>query len=577
MNPVSADPDALYRLGLDEARRGGFERAAELMREALRTAPERALFHCTLARIACQTGDYVRAAEAFNAAEQVASADMSARDHYDHGAVLAMLGQHHQAEAAYRRALPTAPDWPILLDNLAVSLHHLQRLDEAEEVLHRALAAHLPHERGFTLRNLANLHSARDRHDEAIDCYQRALTLTPDDPQTHHDLAAIHYGRGNMEAAEHHYRRAYELAPDWADAARHLSELLVARERPDQAEPIYRALLEQRPDDPEILNGLGTCLNSQQRLDQAQELLERAVSAQPTNALYHFNLGVIRERAEQIEPALSAYRSAIECDPAMAEAHSCLAAGLYRLERLDEARIAYQTVLDLDPDNQTARHLLAAISGHSPANAPVAYVTQVFDDYAERYDQHMTETLGYRAPTLICELIRESTDIPDDGITLLDLGCGTGMVAEQLRPYTRLAHGVDLSPGMLVYARLRGCYQQLWSDELVALLRDSDRGLLDYDVIVAADVLVYIGDLDRFMAGCHGRLALTGTLVFTVEELSESDGYALRSTGRYAHSRSYVERTALRHGLTVHVVRRTQVRSERNQPVYGLLWALRQL
>lgn len=584
MDTVSTDPDALYRYSMDMVRHGAFERAAELLRTAIDLAPTATptatVYHCSLARIACQLDDWQSAARAFDGALTHGAEHMDAHDHYDHGAVLTALSRHADATAAYRRALQLEPEWPLLLDNLAVSLHFSRRFAEAEDAFERALAAHEPASRPFTLRNLASLLVQLDRYPEAIARYREALDYAPDDPYTHRDLAATLHASDQYEAAERHYRRAVALAPSWTDPARHLADLLAAVGRPEQAEPIYRQLLADDPDAsdvPDILNGLGTCLNALERLDEAMDTLERLVAMAPDNGLYHYNLAVVLERADRTEAALDVYRTAIAHAPDMLDAHSSLAAALYRLGRLDEARVAYHDVARLDPDDEIAQHLLTALDGRVSASAPPTYVARVFDDYSERYDQHMRTQLGYRAPEFIRMSILAAATPPLADCALLDLGCGTGLMAEALRAVTRVAHGVDLAPKMIQQARARGLYEQLFEGELVAMLADQTRGLPCYDLITAADVLVYIGDLAPLMNAAVERLTPAGMLAFSVEEHDgdSGDGYALATTGRYAHSRDYIARTARACGLSVHTFDRAHVRLERGQPVHGLVCVLK--
>ena len=89
-----------------------------------------------------------------------------------------------------------------------------------------------------------------------------------------------------------------------------------------------------------------------------------------------------------------------------------------------------------------------------------------------------------------------------------DLGCGTGLMGPLLRPHVsgRL-EGVDLSQGMVDKARAKGCYDHLAVEELVAYLDGSAGqegvqcgGSGGYDLLVAADVFVYIGDLGPVFA-----------------------------------------------------------------------------
>ena len=123
---------------------------------------------------------------------------------------------------------------------------------------------------------------------------------------------------------------------------------------------------------------------------------------------------------------------------------------------------------------------------------PEAYVARLFDDYAPRFDAHLTKALDYRAPALIAEAL----DLAAPGrrfASALDIGCGTGLMGEAVRDRVDRLVGVDLSPGMIARARERGLYDELEVAEAAAFLARTAPGA--YDCILAADALCYFGEL----------------------------------------------------------------------------------
>src|SRR5690606_25849867 len=135
---------------------------------------------------------------------------------------------------------------------------------------------------------------------------------------------------------------------------------------------------------------------------------------------------------------------------------------------------------------------LAALRGDpAPESAPAEYVAGLFDQYAEEFDAHLTGELGYQTP----QRLREPFDGLAGGATglrVLDLGCGTGLSGLVFRDCAAHLAGVDLSPRMLDKARGRGIYDELHCADLVQAL---ERPGPDWDLMLAADVFVYLGDL----------------------------------------------------------------------------------
>lgn len=167
-------------------------------------------------------------------------------------------------------------------------------------------------------------------------------------------------------------------------------------------------------------------------------------------------------------------------------------------------------------DRAAARALLEACGGGSE-QPPAEYVRSLFDGYAATFDEHLVNKLGYATPQV---LMRMACDVGDERRTAAasstprsntrqlcvwqraaDLGCGTGLAGVYMRPRTVQLHGVDLSPGMVAQARAR-CSAEDGSKPLYDELAVGDvvdwcttRAGHGYDLVVAADVLVYIGDL----------------------------------------------------------------------------------
>ncbi|WP_224360298.1 class I SAM-dependent DNA methyltransferase [Hyalangium versicolor] len=215
--------------------------------------------------------------------------------------------------------------------------------------------------------------------------------------------------------------------------------------------------------------------------------------------------------------------------------------------------------------------LEAAETGSTlPSRAAETYVAALFDQYASHFDDKLRSELAYRAPEHVLAAVQEALGGRRE-LAVLDLGCGTGLAGVLLRPFARRLEGIDLSPGMLEQARARGVYDALHPGELHALLEASQG---PYELIVAVDVLVYLGALEPLFERVARRLAPGGLFAFTVEKDTEP-GYRLQPTGRYSHHLDYLRACARTVGLTPVVEREAVLRTERGQPVWGHVVVLR--
>jgi predicted TPR repeat methyltransferase len=201
-------------------------------------------------------------------------------------------------------------------------------------------------------------------------------------------------------------------------------------------------------------------------------------------------------------------------------------------------------------------------------------VRALFDGYAPKFDQHLTKSLSYRGPELIADALRRACSTRNRdyrfGLTL-DLGCGTGLMAHALDGLCSSIEGVDLSPGMLEKAEKTKLYDALHEGELVSFL--AGRANAEADLVVAADVFVYMAALDAAFREAHRVLKREGLFAFTVQA-HEGEGFILGNDARYAHSEAYVRNLAETVGFTVVIVERVSTREDRGVPVPGFLAVL---
>src|SRR4029079_7852323 len=101
--------------------------------------------------------------------------------------------------------------------------------------------------------------------------------------------------------------------------------------------------------------------------------------------------------------------------------------------------------------------------------------------------------------------------------------------------------GVDLSEKMMEQARRRGVYSRLTKGDLVEELERAPAATLD--AVLATDVFIYLGDLQRVFLAAARALVPGGLFAFSVELLDEGE-IKLTRTGRYAHSCGYLRRMA---------------------------------
>jgi predicted TPR repeat methyltransferase len=207
-----------------------------------------------------------------------------------------------------------------------------------------------------------------------------------------------------------------------------------------------------------------------------------------------------------------------------------------------------------------------------------AYVRRLFDQYAGRYDAALTEHLNYRGPAILKSAVeaalraanRSNSPPPMHFAAVLDLGCGTGLAGAAFRPFVDRLVGVDLSPAMIAKAAAKGLYDRLVCAGLADFLGEEAAREAKYQLVLAADVFVYVGDLAPVIAACARVLAPEGLLAFTVETHPD-DGTKLLPTLRFAHGEATLRAAMTAAGLTPLTIEAAMVRTEKGEPVEGLV------
>ncbi len=203
---------------------------------------------------------------------------------------------------------------------------------------------------------------------------------------------------------------------------------------------------------------------------------------------------------------------------------------------------------------------------------PRELVQSLFDGYADKFEQHLVYDLRYRVPELLYMAVVDMVDGDRKKLRVLDLGCGTGLCGIHFRIMASRLVGVDISSNMISKTKERNLYDELVAGDITVPLRAPDAV---YDLVLSADVFIYVGDLKEVFRDCKRVLAPGGLFAFSVEA-HPGDSYILHAKQRYAHSLAYLRSLAREVNLQEVRVDDIVVRMEGEKPVGGFLVILRQ-
>ncbi|WP_440967865.1 tetratricopeptide repeat protein [Massilia sp. GER05] len=479
-------------------------------------------------------------------------------------------GRLEQAQALYRHVLDLDPRQFDALHLLGVIERQRGHPGRAVELIEEALRIDPQQARAHC--NLGAALQDLGRTDAALASYEAALRLDPGYALAWDNRGNTLRRLGRLADALDSYERALGIAPALADAWCHRAIALHDLGRHADAAASAEQALAMRPAYADAFVALGHALQALDHHADSVDAYDSALALAPRADTWCAR-GAALKKSGDLAGALHSYEQALAVRPDYALAEHYRANTLRGLGRRDAAVASYRRALDLGADADEIGFSLAALGeAEQPDAAPADYVKHLFDQYAGRFDRHLVDVLGYRTPALLDALLRPHLAAPPVQAAL-DLGCGTGLCATFLRPLARHVTGVDLSQRMLDKAAALDLYDDLTCADIVDWLAERPASC---DLAVAADVLVYLGDLSPLFARVRRALHAGGLFALSCEALDEDDrGYALQPSNRFAHALGYVQTTAQAAGFDIVAAERAVLRQDHGRDIAGHLVLLR--
>jgi predicted TPR repeat methyltransferase len=465
----------------------------------------------------------------------------------------------------------------------AAQLIDAGRLDTARPLLAAARAL-APSSSELVLAS-ARLNLGAGNWVQALQELDGGITNAPEHAGLRKCRADLRQRMGDFEGAARDAAEAVIADRNDPHAAAVLGAAMLDLGRTTDAVACFTEALTRAPTDLNFRQALASALENAGDVDRAFQVLVDGIALCPGNVSIRNEAIVLCVRRRDFRQAVRLAEMACSAGIGDATTYGIKGHALSSLGQQAEAAEAYKEALKLGPEDPYVRHLVVA-SGATPdaKRAPEDYVRTLFDGYADRFESHLL-ALGYDIPGAIRNILLNHPRIMA-GMSLspvLDLGCGTGMVALAIGdlPLTSFT-GIDLSPRMLAHAKAKRLYAELREGDIVTELATHEAS---WPLILAADVICYFGALEELIDLIHKRLQPGGWFIFSVEEiLPDHDGimpgngrWALQRQGRYAHAEHYVYETVCTAGFRVLRMDRPVIRQEAGANVPGLLFAIERI
>ena len=201
-------------------------------------------------------------------------------------------------------------------------------------------------------------------------------------------------------------------------------------------------------------------------------------------------------------------------------------------------------------------------------------VKELFDGYAAQFESHLIKKLNYETPKKLVKYLLSQMEQEEAPLSILDLGCGTGLFAQELKEMLTNSKivGVDFSSKMLKEAVKKDLYQKLYEEDLFSYLDREKEKNTTYDLVAACDTVPYFGDLEKFFEKCSQVVGSRGAILFSFEALEDpKKDWRFFSNGRFKHGLEYVMSLAKKNDFRGEFKLET-LREEKGERVQGFFF-----
>ena len=188
------------------------------------------------------------------------------------------------------------------------------------------------HTLAIALEGMGELH-------KALQMYERALKLDPEDPEIYLNLGNVAWKLRMLEGAEKFFRIYITMEPRSHHGYNNLGSVLRDQHRFDESIDVLRNAIYQFPENAELWNTLGTVAMEQSSVTEARLFYEEALRLEPTLARTYHNVAYAITHTGPLADALGYYDKALKLmgkHPDVVEARHGRAQVLLGLGRLEE-------------------------------------------------------------------------------------------------------------------------------------------------------------------------------------------------------------------------------------------------
>ncbi len=318
-----------------------------------------------------------------------------------------------------------------------------------------------------------------------------------------------------------------------------------------------------------FMNNLGNTYNKIGNYEEARKYLVKSLLIKKNPYTFN-NLANSYKGMGNNKEAINNLLYAIKIEKDSSKIYFNLAEMFLSVGDIKNSNKFFSRTIKLEPNHVAANFKKDLLNGKFKGEFPKNYLINYFNDYAETFEKHLINDLHYSLPKVFSNIINDKYGINYSFKRILDLGCGTGLCGNQIKNKYQSLTGIDISLDMLKKAKEKSIYSELQCCDIVYFLTKT---IEKYELIIAGDVLIYIGNLSEVFRLCSNVMIENSRFIFSIE-VEKTKNYSAKLTGRYSHNYNYIKKLTQQNNLIIEFSENTKIRKEKNKWVVGKVFSV---
>lgn len=193
-----------------------------------------------------------------------------------------------------------------------------------------------------------------DQDEKAMECYEKALEIEPNQAKTYSNIGLVYERRDDIEKATAYYKKAIEVESDYLKSYYNLCRIYEKEGDTDEALKMFESASRNVPEIAELHYWSGYYYQKKGLSDQAIEEYKMAIRLSHDILLAYLNLALLYEQKGNYKMAIKENKKALRAEPEHQEARLNLGTLYGKMGYTERAIKEYGKVLKINPDSAKA-------------------------------------------------------------------------------------------------------------------------------------------------------------------------------------------------------------------------------